>query len=97
MALDRHRDIRITPQPFGLALQGLLTFRLNINLVVVEEHAIAGGRRQILLRPRPESRATDAAGSHWAARPSWYGFWRMAAGREQRERARKSDKASKHQ
>src|SRR5438874_2407057 len=96
MALDCDRDIRITPEPFRLTPHVRLTIGLNLDLVVVEEHAITGGRRQILLRSRAEPRTTDAAGSHWPARPPWRGFWRMAAGGEQREPARDSDKASKH-
>src|SRR5437763_2347557 len=96
MALDCDRDSRITPEPFGLTPQCLLAFGLNIDLVVVEEHAVAGGRGQILLRPRAEPRAADAAWPHWPARPPCSGFRRMAAGGEQREPARDSDKASKH-
>src|SRR6202045_5060052 len=95
MALDRDRDIRITPQPFGLALQRLLPLRGNIGLVIGEKHAIAGGRGEILLRSRSETRAADTAGPPWPARPR-RGFGRVAAGGQQRERARESDKTSKH-
>src|SRR5207302_4616510 len=96
MALDRDRHIRIAAQPLGLVLQRLLAFRRNIGLIIGKEHAIAGGRGEILLRSRSETRAADAAGPHRAARPACPGFGRMAAGGQQRERARDSEQTSKH-
>src|SRR3954469_5438776 len=96
MALDRDRDIRIAPQPLRLALQRLLAFRRNIGLVIGKEHAIAGGRGEILLRSRSETRAADAAWPHWTARPACSGFGRVAAGGQQREHPGDTEKTSKH-
>src|SRR5438034_1282671 len=97
MPLDRHGDVRITAQPFGLLLQGLLTFGLDVGLVVIEEHAIAGGGREILLGTRSEPRAADPARAHRPARPGRR-FGCVTAGAEQCERAgdSDSDKTCKH-
>src|SRR5216683_7337728 len=59
MTLDGDADIAEAPQPIGLALQDLLALGGNLGAVIGEEHAVAGGRGQILLRSRPEPRAAD--------------------------------------
>ena len=52
---------------FSQALQDLLRLRRNVGAVVVEEHAVAGGGGQVLLRARPETGgAARPAGSQRA-------------------------------
>src|SRR5579863_3922916 len=95
MPFDRDADAGVLLQPRGLALQDLLRLRRDVRLVVSEEHAVPDGRREIMLRPRPELRSIDAAGTAKAARlahPAGAARRRLGAaaagGKQQRRRGK---------
>src|SRR5207302_9024433 len=87
--------VAIALQPIGLALQDLLRFRADVGAVVGKKDAVAGGRREILLRAGAKTRGaaeppgTDAAGALRGRRAA-------AAGHEEQERSGDGGKANKH-
>src|SRR5262249_41717954 len=93
VALDRHCNVWIAAEPFGLSGQDLTRFRADVRTVKGEEDAVAGTRLQILLRPRHDVPRADAAGATGSARRSrWRRFRRRAAaGSEQQQSTQQTD------
>src|SRR5437773_648570 len=97
MALEHHRHIGIALQPCRLAPKDLLAFRRDVGAIVVEEHAVPRGLRQILLRARSDTRRVYAAWSAGAdaSRPALRRRI-AAAGGQHEERAGDGEETYKH-